>query len=160
VGPLVQPAQDYAGLRDAYRYAGNETPSAMLIALSDWALRLTAKLTPMSRCRPCCARAWRHERSAGRRGQMTGERKYLALARASRTRRPAAAGTGRGQADRPARQHADPEGDRLRAHRRTDGRGHGRGRALLLADGGDKRTVAIGGNSVKEHFHDDKTSAR
>jgi DUF1680 family protein len=35
----------YAGLRDAYRYGGNEDARAMLIALSDWALRLTAHLS-------------------------------------------------------------------------------------------------------------------
>ncbi|WP_229423706.1 beta-L-arabinofuranosidase domain-containing protein [Massilia frigida] len=36
----------YAGLRDAYRYAGNEDARAMLVSLSDWALKLSATLTP------------------------------------------------------------------------------------------------------------------
>ncbi len=36
----------YAGLRDAYRYGGNADARAMLVALSDWALALTARLSP------------------------------------------------------------------------------------------------------------------
>ena len=35
----------YAGLRDAYFYAGNETAKAMLVKLSDWALQLTESLS-------------------------------------------------------------------------------------------------------------------
>src|SRR5690554_6368797 len=35
----------YAGLRDAYLYAGNETAKAMLVKLSDWAVKLTENLT-------------------------------------------------------------------------------------------------------------------
>src|SRR5881409_1096889 len=36
----------FAGLRDAWRHAGNARARDMLIALSDWALRLSAHLTP------------------------------------------------------------------------------------------------------------------
>ena len=35
----------YAGLRDAYLYAGNETAKTMLVKLSDWALQLTESLS-------------------------------------------------------------------------------------------------------------------
>src|SRR5690606_41171000 len=35
----------YAGLRDAYVYAGNETAKTMLIKLSDWSLKLTEGLS-------------------------------------------------------------------------------------------------------------------
>ncbi len=70
----------YAGLRDAYKYAGNEDARAMLIALSDWALRLTSHLSEEQ------MQAMLKSEHGGMNEifadvyQMTGERKYLDLA--------------------------------------------------------------------------------
>lgn len=43
--PLYNIHKTYAGLRDAYIYAGSETAKEMLIKMTDWAIRLVSQLT-------------------------------------------------------------------------------------------------------------------
>ena len=44
--PLYNIHKVFAGLRDAYLYAGNEKAKDMLIRFGDWFVRLSAALTP------------------------------------------------------------------------------------------------------------------
>jgi hypothetical protein len=67
--------------------------------------------------------------------QMTGQQKYMDLALKFSHQAILQPLEQEGQAHRAARQHADPEGDRLQAHRRLTGRKDmAAGRGILLAD--------------------------
>ena len=57
----------YAGLRDAWRYAGN-AEGGMLVRLSDWAERLTITADRRADAGHAARRARRHERGLCRRG--------------------------------------------------------------------------------------------
>jgi DUF1680 family protein len=147
----------YAGLRDAYRYAGNEDARAMLIALSDWALRLTAHLTPAQ-----MEQMLRSEHGGMNEiftdvAQMTGDRKYLELAlRFSHQAllQPLAQGQ-----DKLTGLHANTQIPKVIGFQRIadmTGRQDMRDAAAFFWQSVvARRSVAIGGNSVKEHFHDE-----
>jgi len=70
----------FAGLRDAYQLAGNETAKSVLIQLSDWAISVTAKLDDAA------FQNMLDQEHGGMREVLcdvytiTGDRKYLALA--------------------------------------------------------------------------------
>ena len=148
----------YAGLRDAYQYAGNQDARAMLIALSDWALRLTARLTPAQMEHMLRSEHGGMNEIFADVAQMTGERKYLDLAlRFSHQAllQPLAKGQ-----DKLTGLHANTQIPKVIGFQRI----------AAMADRPDmkdaakffwqtvveRRSVAIGGNSVKEHFHDEK----
>ncbi len=149
----------YAGLRDAYRYTGNADARAMLVALSDWALQLAARLTPEQ------MQAMLRSEHGGMNEvladvyQITGDKKYLELARQF-SHRAILEPLARRQ-DQLTSLHANTqipkvigferigelsgEGDKKKWHTAAE---------FFWTTVRDKRTVAIGGNSVKEHFHD------
>jgi DUF1680 family protein len=146
----------YAGLRDAYQYAGNEDARAMLIALSDWALRLTSRLTPEQMEQMLRSEHGGMNEVFADVAQMTGDKKYLDLAlRFSHQAllQPLAQGQ-----DKLTGLHANTQIPKVIGFQRIAG----------MADRPDmreaakffwqtvveRRSVAIGGNSVKEHFHD------
>lgn len=146
----------YAGLRDAWRYAGNEDARVMLVALSDWALRLTAKLSDEQ------MQAMLKSEHGGMNEifadvfEMTGDRRYLDLAlRFSHQAvlQPLAKGE-----DRLTGLHANTQIPKVIGFQRiaelTDRSDLRQAARFFWQNVHDKRTVAIGGNSVKEHFHD------
>ncbi|MEJ7805241.1 MAG: glycoside hydrolase family 127 protein [Telluria sp.] len=151
----------YAGLRDAHRYAGSEDARAMLIALSDWALKLSANLSDEQ------MQAMLRSEHGGMNEifadvhQLTGDKKYLALARRfshNAILEPLAAGQ-----DKLSGLHANTQIPKVIGFERI-GDVTGERKWHAAADYfwrtvRGRRTVAIGGNSVKEHFHDDTSFA-
>ena len=145
----------YAGLRDAYRYTGNEDAKAMLVLLSDWALALTSKLSPEQ-----MQTMLRSEHGGMNEvfvdvAEMTGERKYLDLALAflhQAVLQPLAR-----KQDQLTGLHANTQIPKVIGFKRiadmTGRQDMGEAARFFWQTVVDKRTVAIGGNSVKEHFH-------
>ena len=145
----------YAGLRDAYRYAGNEDAKLMLVQLSDWALALTSKLSPEQ-----MQTMLRSEHGGMNEifvdvAGMTGERKYLDLALAF-SHQAVLQPLARGQ-DQLTGLHANTQIPKVIGFKRiadmTGRQDMGEAARFFWQTVVDKRTVAIGGNSVKEHFH-------
>jgi len=66
----------YAGLRDAYQYAGNRDARDMLIALSDWALELTSHLSEAQMQAMLRSEHGGMNEVLADVAQITGERKY------------------------------------------------------------------------------------
>jgi hypothetical protein len=146
----------YAGLRDAYRYAGNEDARVMLIALSDWALRLTSHLSEEQMQTMLKSEHGGMNEVLADVYQMTGERKYLDLALKfshQQILQPLEKGE-----DKLTGLHANTQIPKVIGFKRI---GELAGRkdmrqaaAFFWQTVVEHRTVAIGGNSVKEHFHD------
>ena len=146
----------YAGLRDAHRYAGNVDARAMLIALSDWALRLSAQLSEEQMQQMLRAEHGGMNEILADVAQMTGDDKYLALAlRFSHQAvlQPLAQGQ-----DKLTGLHANTQIPKVIGFKRiadmTGRQDLDRAAEFFWQTVVERRSVAIGGNSVKEHFHD------
>lgn len=154
----------YAGLRDAYRYAGNEDARAMLIQLSDWALGLSARLSDEQMQRMLRSEHGGMNEIFADVAAMTGERKYLDLALRF-SHQAILAPLAKGE-DRLTGLHANTQIPKVIGFKRIADLASKRGFTLEQRADLDHaaqffwqtvvehRTVAIGGNSVKEHFHD------
>ncbi|GAB3376018.1 glycoside hydrolase family 127 protein [Massilia agri] len=146
----------YAGLRDAHRYAGNRDARAMLVALSDWALRLSAHLSEEQMQQMLRAEHGGMNEIFADVAEITGERKYLDLAlRFSHQAvlQPLAQGQ-----DKLTGLHANTQIPKVIGFKRiadmTGRQDLGKAAEFFWQTVVDRRSVAIGGNSVKEHFHD------
>jgi DUF1680 family protein len=146
----------YAGLRDAWRYAGNEDARAMLIDLSDWALRLTSRLTDAQMQTMLKSEHGGMNEVLADVYEMTGDSRYLGLALKfshQAVLQPLAKGE-----DKLTGLHANTQIPKVIGFQRI-GELAGRKDMEQAAEFFwqtvvAQRTVAIGGNSVKEHFHD------
>jgi DUF1680 family protein len=148
----------FAGLRDAYRYAGSEDAKAVLIASSDWALKLSAHLTPQQMQAMLKSEHGGMNEVLADVSQMTGERKYLDLALRFSDQKvldPLEHGQ-----DKLNGLHANTQIPKVIGFKRIADLTHSaemeRAAEFFWQTVHDHRTVAIGGNSVKEHFHDEK----
>jgi len=146
----------YAGLRDAYRYAGNEDARAMLIALSGWALRLTSHLSDEQMQTMLKSEHGGMNEIFADVYQMTGDARYLDLA--LKFSHQAVLGPLEKGQDRLTGLHANTQIPKVIGFQRIGELG---GRKDMQQAASffwqtvvEHRTVAIGGNSVKEHFHD------
>ncbi|MGI4843373.1 MAG: beta-L-arabinofuranosidase domain-containing protein [Janthinobacterium lividum] len=146
----------YAGLRDAHRYAGNLEARAMLIALSDWALRLSSHLSEEQMQQMLRAEHGGMNEIFADVAHMTGEDKYLALAlRFSHQAvlQPLAQGQ-----DKLTGLHANTQIPKVVGFKRiadmTGRQDLDKAAEFFWQTVVERRSVAIGGNSVKEHFHD------
>ncbi len=151
----------YAGLRDAHRYAGSEEARAMLVALSDWALNLTAKLSPEQMESMLRSEHGGMNEVFADVYQLTGDKKYLELARRFSHQAilaPLLAGQ-----DKLSGLHANTQIPKVIGFERigelTGERKWFDAAEYFWTTVRERRTVAIGGNSVKEHFHDDNSFA-
>jgi DUF1680 family protein len=148
----------FAGLRDAYRYAGSEDAKAVLIALSDWALKLSAHLTPQQMQDMLKSEHGGMNEVLADVSQMTGERKYLDLALRF-SHQAVLEPLERGQ-DKLTGLHANTQIPKVIGFKRiadlTGSTDMEHAAEFFWQTVVEHRTVAIGGNSVKEHFHDDK----
>ncbi|MEO3691978.1 glycoside hydrolase family 127 protein [Roseateles paludis] len=145
----------YAGLRDAWRYAGNAEAKGMLVRLSDWAERLTAPLTDAQMQDMLRAEHGGMNEVFADVAEITGDKRYLALAQRFSHRavlQPLAE-----QRDQLTGLHANTQipkvigyGRMAELNHETEGR---RAAEFFWHTVVDKRSVAIGGNSVREHFH-------
>lgn len=146
----------FAGLRDAYRYAGNDDARVMLIALSDWALRLTSHLSDAQMASMLRAEHGGMNEVLADVAAMTGDDKYLALA--LRFSHQAILQPLERHEDKLTGLHANTQIPKVIGFERIGelaGREDMRDAAAFFWQTVvDHRTVAIGGNSVKEHFHD------
>jgi DUF1680 family protein len=148
----------YAGLRDAYRYAGNEDAKAMLIAMADWTLRLTSRLTDEQMQQMLKAEHGGMNEVLADVAQMTGDQRYMDLA--LKFSHQAILQPLEKHEDKLSGLHANTQIPKVIGFKRI---GELTGRkdmqdaaAFFWQTVVDHRTVAIGGNSVREHFHDDK----
>lgn len=148
----------YAGLRDAHRYASNPDARAMLVALSDWALRLSTRLSEEQMQQMLRAEHGGMNEIFADVAEMTGDRKYLDLAlRFSHQAilQPLAQGQ-----DHLSGLHANTQIPKVIGFKRisdmTGRQDLNKAAEFFWQTVVDRRSVAIGGNSVKEHFHDEK----
>jgi DUF1680 family protein len=148
----------YAGLRDAVRYAGNEDAKAMLVNLSDWALRLTSHLSDEQMQAMLKSEHGGMNEVLADVYQMTGQQKYLELA--LKFSHQAILQPLEKHEDKLTGLHANTQIPKVIGFQRIGelaGRKDMRQAAeFFWQTVVGHRTVAIGGNSVKEHFHDDK----
>jgi DUF1680 family protein len=148
----------YAGLRDAYHYGGNEDARAMLVNLSDWALRLTSHLSDEQMQSMLKSEHGGMNEVLADVYQMTGERKYLDLA-LKFSHQAVLAPLEKGE-DRLTGLHANTQIPKVIGFKRiadlSGDKDMERAAEFFWQTVVEHRTVAIGGNSVKEHFHDDE----
>ncbi|MCE4540007.1 glycoside hydrolase family 127 protein [Pelomonas sp. P7] len=145
----------FAGLRDAWVDGGNADARDMLVKLSDWALRLTTPLSDAQMQDMLRAEHGGMAEVLADVAAMTGDLRYLALARRFTHQallQPLAAGE-----DRLTGLHANTQIPKVIGFARIaqlSGEDEGRRAAeFFWRTVVGKRSVAIGGNSVKEHFH-------
>ncbi len=148
----------YAGLRDAHQYADSKDARTMLIGMSDWALKLTSALTAEQ------MEAMLRSEHGGMNEvfadvfQMTGDKKYMDLA--VRFSHQAVLKPLERQQDQLTGLHANTQIPKIIGFERiaelTGEAKYHDAAAFFWRTVHDNRTVAIGGNSVKEHFHSDK----
>lgn len=146
----------YAGLRDAYWYAGNRDAKTMLVKLSDWTLALTKNLNAEQ-----MQNMLRTEHGGMNEifvdvAQITGDKKYLKLAEAFSHQ--AILQPLENQQDQLTGLHANTQIPKVIGFKRyadaTQNTEWNKAAEFFWQTVVDKRSVAIGGNSVKEHFHD------
>ncbi|WP_207433100.1 glycoside hydrolase family 127 protein [Sabulibacter ruber] len=145
----------YAGLRDAYWFAGNEKAKDMLIKLSDWCLDLTANLTDAQIQDMLRSEHGGMNEVFADVAEITGDQKYLNLARRfSQTSvlNPLLQGK-----DQLNGMHANTQIPKVIGYQRV-AEVSGDNTWTKAADFFwntvvNNRTVSIGGNSVREHFH-------
>jgi len=146
----------FAGLRDAYRYAGNQDAKAMLVALSDWALRLSSHLSEEQMQSMLRSEHGGMNEVLADVARMTGDARYMDLA-LKFSHQAILQPLERGE-DKLTGLHANTQIPKVIGFQRI-GELTGRKEMEQAAQTFWQtvvahRTVAIGGNSVKEHFHD------
>lgn len=146
----------YAGLRDAYWYADNKDAKKMLVKLSDWTIDLTKNLSPEQ-----MQIMLRTEHGGMNEifvdvAKITGDKKYLKLAEAF-SHQAILQPLEKSQ-DQLTGLHANTQIPKVIGFKHygdaTNNEDWKRAAEFFWQTVIDKRTVAIGGNSVKEHFHD------
>ncbi|SFU83636.1 glycoside hydrolase family 127 protein [Pseudoduganella namucuonensis] len=148
----------YAGLYDAWRLAGNQEARGMLVALSDWALELSGKLTPEQMQLMLRSEHGGMNEVFAQVAEMTGDKKYLELA--IKFSHQAILQPLEQKRDKLTGLHANTQIPKVIGFKRIGDMTHDpkwqEAARFFWQTVRDNRTVAIGGNSVKEHFHDDK----
>jgi len=145
----------FAGLRDAWLHAGNGDARTMLVRLADWTLDLTAHLSDAQMQDMLRAEQGGMNEVLADVSRITGDLKYLQLARRFSQRallEPLEAGE-----DRLSGLHANTQIPKVIGFERigemTGDEGWLRAARFFWRTVVEHRTVAIGGNSVNEHFH-------
>ncbi|RNI33228.1 glycosyl hydrolase [Rufibacter immobilis] len=145
----------YAGLRDAYLFAGNEKAKNMLVKLSDWCIDLTANLTDAQIQDMLRSEHGGMNEVFADVAQITGDKKYLTIAKRFSqisVLNPLLQGK-----DQLNGMHANTQIPKVIGYQRVAEVG-GDTSWTKAADFFwntvvNHRTVSIGGNSVSEHFH-------
>jgi hypothetical protein len=145
----------FAGLRDAWLYAGSEQARSMLVAWADWADGLLSNLSDAQIQQMLIAEHGGMNEVFADVAAMTGDARYLGLAKRFSDHRildPLLHGE-----DRLTGLHANTQIPKVVGFERIAQVGDDaewRAAAGFFWDTVvDNRTVAIGGNSVREHFH-------
>lgn len=146
----------YAGLRDAYWYADNKDAKKILIELSDWTIELIKNLSTEQ-----MQSILRTEHGGMNEifvdvAKITGDKKYLKLAEAF-SHQAILQPLEKAQ-DQLTGLHANTQIPKVIGFKHygdaTNNKKWQNAAEFFWQTVIDKRTVAIGGNSVKEHFHD------
>lgn len=160
--PLYNIHKTYAGLRDAYLYAGSDLARQMLVALTDWMIDITAELTDRQMQDMLRSEHGGLNETFADVAEITGDKKYLELAR--RFSHKVILDPLIKDEDRLTGMHANTQIPKVIGYKRI---------ADLAQDDKDwnhasewdhaarffwntvvnHRSVCIGGNSVREHFH-------
>ncbi|MDJ1483380.1 glycoside hydrolase family 127 protein [Cytophagaceae bacterium YF14B1] len=145
----------YAGLRDAYWYANNQDAKEMLIKLSDWAVKLVANLDEAQIQKMLTAEHGGMNEIFADVASITGDKKYLDLARKFSHQiilTPLAT-----DQDKLNGLHANTQIPKVIGFKRIaelDGdKSYEEAARFFWETVVTHRSVAIGGNSVREHFH-------
>ncbi|MFT2010549.1 glycoside hydrolase family 127 protein [Pontibacter sp. 13R65] len=145
----------YAGLRDAYLFAGNAKAKEMLIRLSDWSLNLTANLTDEQMQDMLWSEHGGMNEVFADVAEITGDKKYLQLAQRfshAAILKPLIA-----HEDKLTGLHANTQIPKVIGYQRVAEVGGepqwSDAPAFFWKEVVGNRTVSIGGNSVREHFH-------
>ena len=153
--PLYNIHKLYAGLYDAYSVAGNATAREMLIKLTDWFYNTTAKLTDEQvQTMLRSEHGGLNEVFANVYG-ITGNKKYLEMAR--RFSHQAILGPLEAHKDALTGIHANTQIPKVIGFERiaqlSGDTAYNSAAAFFWRTVVNHRTVAIGGNSVREHFN-------
>ena len=160
--PLYNIHKTYAGLRDAYLYAGSDLARQILVALTDWMIDITAGLTDQQMQDMLRSEHGGLNETFADVAEITGDKKYLELAR--RFSHKVILDPLVKDEDRLTGMHANTQIPKVIGYKRI---------ADLAQDDKDwnhasewdhaarffwntvvnHRSVCIGGNSVREHFH-------
>lgn len=153
--PLYNIHKIYAGLRDAYFYADSQQALDMLIALSDWGATLIGSLTDEQIQQILKSEHGGLNEVYADVAEITGERKYLELAR--RLSHRALLEPLEQQEDKLTGLHANTQIPKVIGYKRVgdlaDDKQWQDAAEFFWNEVVEHRTVAIGGNSVREHFH-------
>ena len=153
--PLYNIHKTYAGLRDAYLYAGSAPACTVLIGLVDWMLDLTAGLTDAQIQQMLLSEHGGLNEVFADVAQLTHDPKYLRLAQRF-SQRSTLAPLLAGQ-DVLTGQHANTQIPKVIGFKRVAEVGGdttwARAANFFWQTVVHKRTVSIGGNSVSEHFN-------
>jgi DUF1680 family protein len=145
----------YAGLRDAYLFAGNEKAKDMLVKLSNWSLNLTAGLSDAQMQDMLRSEHGGMNEVFADVAEITGDKKYLELAR--RFSHQAVLNPLMEEKDQLNGMHANTQIPKVIGYKRVAEVGGDQAWAEAAAffwnTVVNERTVSIGGNSVREHFH-------
>ena len=147
-----------AGLRDAWRYAGNEDARQMLVKFSAWTVNMTGALSDEQMQSMLRAEHGGMNEVLADVYKLTGDQRYLVAAKRFSHQailQPLAAGR-----DELTGLHANTQIPKVIGFERIaeltgEPQWHDAA-SFFWRTVHDHRTVAIGGNSVKEHFHDDQ----
>ncbi|TXK47936.1 glycosyl hydrolase [Pontibacter qinzhouensis] len=153
--PLYNIHKIYAGLIDAYRIAGNQQAREVLVKLSDWCLDITKNLTDAQMQQMLRSEHGGLNETFADVAEITGDKKYLALAERFSHQlilEPLLA-----QKDVLNGMHANTQIPKVIGYKRVaDVAGSetwDEAAGFFWNSVINNRTVAIGGNSVREHFH-------
>ncbi len=148
----------FAGLHDAYKYTGSQDAKQMLIALSDWTLKLTNNLSDEQMQTMLRSEHGGMNEVLADVYALTGDKKYLTLA--ERFSHQAILNPLKQDQDKLTGLHANTQIPKVIGFKRigdlTGKKDWQEAAQFFWQTVRDHRTVVIGGNSVKEHFHDDK----
>lgn len=153
--PLYNIHKTYSGLRDAYLYAGSEEAKEMLIKLTDWAIQLVQNLSDEQIQDMLRSEHGGLNEVFADVAVITGDDKYLKLAK--RFSQKSILEPLIKHEDHLTGMHANTQIPKIIGYKRVsevDGDKSWEDAARFFWENVvDKRSVSIGGNSVREHFH-------
>ena len=153
--PLYNIHKTYSGLRDAYLIAGNEDAKQMLIDLTDWMIDITANLSEAQIQEMLASEHGGLNETFADVYKMTGDQKYLDLAYAFTQKQ--VLDPLENQKDILNGMHANTQIPKVIGFETIaaldQNKDYHNAATYFWENVVNNRTVSIGGNSVREHFH-------
>ena len=153
--PLYNIHKTYAGLRDAYLYAGSDLARQMLVSLTDWMIDITAGLTDQQMQDMLRSEHGGLNETFADVAEITGDKKYLELAR--RFSHKVILDPLVKNEDRLTGMHANTQIPKVIGYKRiadlAQDQNWDHAARFFWNTVVNHRSVCIGGNSVREHFH-------